>query len=90
MNFFYTSGPDYSMIFLMFQGFGIAEEKRSIKVPFIYESQEYTLSHGSVVIAAVTSCTNTSNPSVMLGAGRSICESRIHVKSWFCCHSGCN
>ena len=37
-------------------------------------NQEYTLSHGSVVIAAVTSCTNTSNPSVMLGAGRSICE----------------
>jgi aconitate hydratase len=27
------------------------------------------LSHGSVVIAAITSCTNTSNPSVMLGAG---------------------
>ena len=61
-------------IFLIFQGFGIAEEKRSIKVPFIYENKEYTLSHGSVVIAAVTSCTNTSNPSVMLGAGRSICK----------------
>ena len=28
-----------------------------------------TLDHGSVVIAAITSCTNTSNPSVMLGAG---------------------
>lgn len=27
------------------------------------------LHHGSVVIAAITSCTNTSNPSVMLGAG---------------------
>ena len=27
------------------------------------------LDHGSVVIAAITSCTNTSNPSVMLGAG---------------------
>ena len=53
-------------------------------------NKEYTLNHGSVVIAAVTSCTNMSNPSVMLGAGRSICESRIHVKSWFCCHSCCN
>ncbi len=31
--------------------------------------QTFTLSHGSVVIAAITSCTNTSNPSVMLGAG---------------------
>jgi aconitate hydratase len=30
---------------------------------------EMTLKHGSVVIAAITSCTNTSNPSVMLGAG---------------------
>jgi len=27
------------------------------------------LDHGHVVIAAITSCTNTSNPSVMLGAG---------------------
>jgi aconitate hydratase len=31
--------------------------------------QELTLRHGSVVIAAITSCTNTSNPSVMVGAG---------------------
>ena len=29
----------------------------------------YDLKHGSVVIAAITSCTNTSNPEVMLGAG---------------------
>ncbi len=31
--------------------------------------QRYDLSHGAVVVAAITSCTNTSNPSVMLGAG---------------------
>jgi aconitate hydratase len=31
--------------------------------------QETTLTHGSTVIAAITSCTNTSNPSVMIGAG---------------------
>ena len=31
--------------------------------------KEYTLTHGDVVIAAITSCTNTSNPYVMLGAG---------------------
>ena len=30
---------------------------------------EFELDHGSVVIAAITRCTNTSNPSVMLGAG---------------------
>ncbi|KPJ20887.1 Cytoplasmic aconitate hydratase [Papilio machaon] len=29
----------------------------------------YTITHGSVIIAAITSCTNTSNPTVMLGAG---------------------
>ena len=31
--------------------------------------EDYALEHGSVVIAAITSCTNTSNPSVMIGAG---------------------
>ena len=30
---------------------------------------EYTVKHGDVVIASITSCTNTSNPSVMIGAG---------------------
>ena len=34
-----------------------------------YNGQEFALKHGAVVIAAITSCTNTSNPSVMLGAG---------------------
>ena len=31
--------------------------------------ESFELRHGSVVIAAITSCTNTSNPSVMIGAG---------------------
>ena len=35
----------------------------------ILENTSHTLTHGSVVIAAITSCTNTSNPSVMLAAG---------------------
>jgi len=39
-------------------------------VSLTYEGAEYSLSHGAVVIAAITSCTNTSNPSVMLGAGQ--------------------
>ncbi len=34
-----------------------------------YDGQTFQLTHGSVVIAAITSCTNTSNPDVMLGAG---------------------
>ncbi|MEB3702940.1 Aconitate hydratase AcnA [Candidatus Bealeia paramacronuclearis] len=33
------------------------------------EEGEYTIGHGDVVIAAITSCTNTSNPAVMIGAG---------------------
>lgn len=34
-----------------------------------YDGAKFALKHGSVVIAAITSCTNTSNPSVMIGAG---------------------
>ncbi|XP_077996557.1 cytoplasmic aconitate hydratase-like [Glandiceps talaboti] len=52
-----------------FKGFHIDPAKQSDKIPFVFEGQEYVMSHGSVVIAAITSCTNTSNPSVMLGAG---------------------
>jgi aconitate hydratase len=43
------------------------------------------LSHGHVVIAAITSCTNTSNPSVMLGAGilaRNAVRKGLKVKPW--------
>ncbi|KAL1270544.1 hypothetical protein QQF64_029560, partial [Cirrhinus molitorella] len=52
-----------------FKGFQVAPERHDVRVPFQYNGAEYSLSHGSVVIAAITSCTNTSNPSVMLGAG---------------------
>ena len=44
-----------------------------------------TLTHGSVVIAAITSCTNTSNPSVMLAAGLVAKKARargLKAKSW--------
>ncbi|MDG6908272.1 MAG: aconitate hydratase AcnA, partial [Nitrososphaerota archaeon] len=34
-----------------------------------YEGEEFTLSDGDIVIAAITSCTNTSNPDVMIAAG---------------------
>ena len=34
-----------------------------------FEGQTYRLKNGAVVIAAITSCTNTSNPSVMMAAG---------------------
>jgi aconitate hydratase len=49
------------------------------------EGQDYTLSHGDIVIAAITSCTNTSNPSVMLAAGlvaKKAREKGLNVKPW--------
>uniref|UniRef100_A0A8C6XTL5 Cytoplasmic aconitate hydratase n=1 Tax=Naja naja TaxID=35670 RepID=A0A8C6XTL5_NAJNA len=52
-----------------FKGFQIAPEYHNHHVQFVYNDKEFELTHGSVVIAAITSCTNTSNPSVMLGAG---------------------
>ena len=46
---------------------------------------DYDLGHGDVVIAAITSCTNTSNPAVMLGAGlvaKKAVERGLSVKPW--------
>jgi aconitate hydratase len=46
---------------------------------------KFELSNGSVVIAAITSCTNTSNPSLMLGAGliaKKAIEHGLHSKPW--------
>jgi len=46
---------------------------------------KYDLAHGSVVIAAITSCTNTSNPSVMVAAGilaKKAVERGLEVKPW--------
>eukprot|EP01117_Protostelium_nocturnum_P015125 TRINITY_DN582_c0_g1_i1.p1 TRINITY_DN582_c0_g1~~TRINITY_DN582_c0_g1_i1.p1 ORF type:complete len:893 (-),score=411.70 TRINITY_DN582_c0_g1_i1:145-2823(-) len=52
-----------------FKGYGIAEADLAKKASFELDGKQHTLSHGSVVIAAITSCTNTSNPSVMIAAG---------------------
>ncbi len=51
------------------RGFGLSAEAAARSVPLDIRGQKAELRHGSVVIAAITSCTNTSNPSVMLGAG---------------------
>lgn len=51
-------------------GFGLTEEKLEQEVTVTYpDGSKASLKTGSVVIAAITSCTNTSNPSVMIGAG---------------------
>uniref|UniRef100_A0A182NKQ2 Cytoplasmic aconitate hydratase n=1 Tax=Anopheles dirus TaxID=7168 RepID=A0A182NKQ2_9DIPT len=53
-----------------FKGFAVPEAEMGAEGSFSWtDGKTYTLRHGSVVIAAITSCTNTSNPSVMLGAG---------------------
>ena len=54
-------------------------------VPVTLGGVETTLHHGSVAIAAITSCTNTSNPSVMVGAGllaRKAVERGLKVPSY--------
>ena len=58
-----------------------AEAKKRVKVP----GKNYDLGHGDVVIAAITSCTNTSNPNVMIGAGllaRKAAARGLETKPW--------
>jgi len=50
-----------------------------------YNNEQFELKDGAVVIAAITSCTNTSNPAVMLGAGllaRNAAAKGLKVKPW--------
>ncbi|WP_282605594.1 aconitate hydratase AcnA [Pelagibius sp. Alg239-R121] len=49
------------------------------------EGRDYSLNHGDVMIAAITSCTNTSNPSVLIAAGlvaKKAREKGLSVKPW--------
>jgi len=58
-----------------------SEQSRRVPV----EGRDHDLGHGDVVIAAITSCTNTSNPSVMIGAGllaRKAVQKGLKVKPW--------
>ena len=63
--------------------FGVAPGARGGRVPVA--GVDYDIGHGDVVIAAITSCTNTSNPSVMVGAGllaRNAIARGLQVKPW--------
>ena len=51
------------------RGFGLSGEALNSTATVGHNGSAETIGHGSVVIAAITSCTNTSNPSVMVGAG---------------------
>jgi aconitate hydratase len=71
-------------------GFAVSMEKEfnkasEMKKRVPVEGKNYDLGHGDVVIAAITSCTNTSNPNVMIGAGllaRKAAAKGLSVKPW--------
>ena len=52
-----------------FKGYGLPQEQASKKMKLRFNNQDYDFGNGSVIISAITSCTNTSNPEVMLAAG---------------------
>lgn len=66
-----------------FKGFEVATKDMNNEVTIKRPNYDYTLKHGSLVIAAITSCTNTSNPDVMIQAGL-VCKKAnalgLHVK----------
>ncbi len=66
-------------------GFGLDEAKRDVMARVEANGNSTEIGHGAVVIAAITSCTNTSNPSVMVAAGllaRNACEKGMEVSSY--------
>lgn len=63
----------------------VSSEASSASAPVTLGDTSFDLTHGSVTIAAITSCTNTSNPSVMLAAGllaRNAVKKGLKSKPW--------
>jgi aconitate hydratase len=63
----------------------VAEQPATDGVRVEMNGETFTLRHGAVVIAAITSCTNTSNPSVMLAAGmlaRNAARKGLRARPW--------
>ncbi|XP_039141389.1 aconitate hydratase, cytoplasmic isoform X1 [Dioscorea cayenensis subsp. rotundata] len=68
-----------------FKGFAVPKDSQNKVAEFSFHGTPAQIKHGDVVIAAITSCTNTSNPSVMLGAAlvaKKACELGLEVKPW--------
>ncbi len=66
-------------------GTAVAEPDLDDGVAVEFRDARFRLRHGSVVIAAITSCTNTSNPSVMVAAGllaKKAVERGLHSRPW--------
>ncbi len=67
------------------RGFALDEGRLAASAPLTLGGETLDLEHGDVVIAAITSCTNTSNPSVMLAAGlvaKKAVEAGLQRKPW--------
>ncbi|MBL4927926.1 aconitate hydratase AcnA [Fuscibacter oryzae] len=67
------------------QGGGVIAPPKDARKTAAVEGKDYTIRDGSVVIAAITSCTNTSNPYVMIGAGLVARKARalgLKAKPW--------
>ena len=63
----------------------LKKDGKGIKVPVTMGNQKFDLEDGAAVIAAITSCTNTSNPAVMIGAGllaRNAVAKGLNRKPW--------
>jgi aconitate hydratase len=63
----------------------VGSDEHAGAIPLTLNGEQHVLNHGDVVIAAITSCTNTSNPSVMLAAGllaRNAVARGLHRKPW--------
>ena len=67
------------------QGFELSDAQLASRARFAQNGHSETMEHGAVVIAAITSCTNTSNPSVMVAAGllaKNAVERGLARKPW--------
>lgn len=63
----------------------LSEKSSKVDVPVTVNQKSGSVANGAVVIASITSCTNTSNPSVMIGAGllaKKAVEKGLHSKPW--------
>ncbi|MDY7026381.1 MAG: aconitate hydratase AcnA [Pseudomonadota bacterium] len=70
---------------MMSEGRQLAEYDQPNETDVAVEGEDFSVDHGDVVIAAITSCTNTSNPSVMMAAGlvaKKAVEKGLSVKPW--------
>lgn len=64
---------------------GFDESEKDNTTTVTIDGNDYEIGHGALVIAAITSCTNTSNPSVMIAAGllaRNAIKKGINIKPW--------